>query len=555
MAMSNHYIADSAKIINVGIIGSDCMTGDNPSEKNTDIILFNEIFNDSMLSSSKISLHKKISLSVISNLDSENKIMSISASDYNFMFYVFSFNDVLSKNYAHHQKNIKKLSEGFKINGGFLFVILTDCNDMEIDEDDDLVFSVKENKKAYNGFLDSVDDEETNDFFDVYRISLDMTKIFLKMITDSSVVNLSDEQIDALALKYVKRAIKIPPNDKRREVKEYFKKREPSSKLPDCGYSFLLKAVARKLKSLNQKKIVMRNYIYALEKIKLQVPILPIISDTQSGNSNDSNNSVQILIMILNEVGEISFLNEEMMGSFMKMIEKKLVEKFNQFFGANRNNVAIDTNLLSSIDAYTYSDFLSKISEIKIISERLNGVQKIFEKEKDMVNKMIVDHYNKEVGKMIDLDKITSAFKIFAQRDSNNVLALFEKMRENPQVISENMHCMNKWITFIDMCTELNISSKMISNLIEHIIYEKIKQSVDMTRTNRNDMWNIYPHCLLTFLLKNLANGFVFEKIYMMLSCNIRYSGRNITDTIMNLTEEKYTEVLILEHKLLNLNK
>ena len=63
----------------------------------------------------------------------------------------------------------------------------------------------------------------------------------------------------------------------------------------------------------------------------------------------------------------------------------------------------------------------------------------------------------------------------------------------------------------------------------------------------------MYPYCLQTFLIKNLSVHFVFEKLYMMLSCNIRYSGRNIPEAIQKLTLEKYNSLLVLENKLLEL--
>jgi hypothetical protein len=185
----------------------------------------------------------------------------------------------------------------------------------------------------------------------------------------------------------------------------------------------------------------------------------------------------------------------------------------------------------------------------------LPDVKKMINSESELLNKMIVGHYNKEVGKIIDLDKISIAFKIFSVKDKDNIPGLFEKMRSNPQIIVENMAHMDKWVAFIDNCIKLGIKSEPVIDLIECIIIEKIKCNVDMTKANRPEMSAIYPYCLQTFLLKNLSAGFVFDKIYMFLSCNIKYSGRNLPELIQKLNIESYNALLILENKLLEIVK
>src|SRR5205085_1011112 len=95
---------------------------------------------------------------------------------------------------------------------------------------------------------------------------------------------------------------------------------------------------------------------------------------------------------------------------------------------------------------------------------------------------------NKEIGKIIDLDKISAAFKVFAVRDKENIPSLFKKMKSNPQVINENIDQMDKWVSFMDTCVKLGIDTTLIIELIEYVIIEKIKYNIkntsDITKYN-----------------------------------------------------------------------
>jgi len=511
------YESNSASVLKIGIFESGKRS-----------VLFKDLFNDNIMGA--ITTHKNISLETnVINLENG------SFSSYNFIFYVIHIDDIINAEIMNHIKTIgSQMTDG----RNHLFIIVDGCNDMLFDDDGDLIFSDKSINSGFKKFVNNIDSAISSKLFDVCKLSIPMAKIFSQIIEDKSIVNLSVLDIDLLAQSYVKKSSQMSDSDKKSQLKIALKKLDIETKLSETGYTETLDTILKYFKIVCQKKIVCKNYLSVIENCPIDM--------TSASTLNVQN--------ILDEIFNISYLKSDMFDNLIERVQSSLSTKLSQFYDKNRAHIAIDSGLLKSIDAYAYHDFLLSYLEIDSIkTDRLPLVKKMIEAESEILNKMIVNHYNKEVGKIIDLDKISAAFKVFALKDKNNIPGLFEKMRSNPQIISENMGRMEAWVSFIDMCLKLGIKSEPIIDLIECIIIEKIKHNVDMTKTNRPDVSAIYPYCLLTFLLKNLSKGFVFDKLYMFLSCSIRYSGRNLPDLIQNLNAETYNSLLVLEHKLLEL--
>lgn len=515
------YDPNSARVLKIGIIE------ENPTS-------FQNIFNENILSG--ITIHKKFIL--------ETTIINIPTtySKYNFIFYLTSIDQLnTEESAAVHIKNITAICATFTEIKNHLFVIVDSDVLMETDDDGDLIFADEDLNANFNRFTKQVDSK----LVDVSRLSTSIAKIFLRIIEDSSIVNLSPEDIDTMAKIYVKKASKMSAVDKKRELKTVLKKLDLETKLAETAYTELSDTINKYFKLVYQKKIICKNYLCVVDEFVINMSL------------QDPQPSVLNLKTILDEICAITYLKEDMFNSMMEKVQAILKTKFEIFCNKMRPNIAIDSTLLSSIDAYKYHDFLLAFLEIDCIKNKFIGIKAIIEKEVETINKMIVDHYNKEVGKIIDLDKISVAFKVFAAKDKTNIPHLFQKMRSNPQIINENIDQMDKWISFIDTCIKLEIDSTSVIELLEHVIIEKIKYNIknsgDMSRLNQSATTNLYLHCLLTFVTKNLSVHFVFEKLYMCVMCGLRFLSRNTFETIQNLTVDRYNLLLVLENKLLEI--
>jgi hypothetical protein len=516
------YEPNSATVLKVGIADSSAT--------------FKELFDNHIRNS--ITIHKSATLEV----DMVDPI-NTSCYLYNFIFYVVQLSDILTDDSkALIIKYITHMTAIMAETRNHLFVIVDVSNaEMQFDDDGDLIFEDEDIGSSLEKFAEEVNKIKTK-IITVCKITIPRAKIFLQIVAEKSIVNLETAHIDILADLYVKKALKMSTDDKKRELKIALKKMDLEEKLNETGYSEVLTAITRHFKLAHQKKIICKNYLYALEKC-------PIAMGTED---------VANFVKIIDEIFSITYLKSEMYEGLIEKVESLLDFKLKDFYARSRNRIAIDSKLLTSIDAYAYHDFLLAHLEIESIkNDKLASVKKLITTEIDFINKIIVDHYNKEVGKMINLERIAVAFKVFAQRDKANIPALFEKIKTNPQIITENMGQMQAWISFIDMTMKLGIEKGPVVDLIELVIIEKIKYNVDMTKSNQPNVSvsQLYPHCLLTFLLKNLAVDFVFEKLYMFLASSIRYASRNLPELIQGLNIEKYNSLLELETKLLELVK
>lgn len=515
--ITNMYEPNSAKTLRV------CIVGDTDLQKSKSWAGFCDILNDQVFG--KLTTNKKFIL--------ETTMIelgpTVNLTDYNFIFFLTNLTDC-----ATIIDTVRTI--GFVDVRNHVFIVIDGCDDMETDDDYDLVFNDDTDAEMYNSFVKKVTGLDSyKKIFSVYRLSSVAALIYHKLLETKSVSDLTEKEINYLANKLVKNSSKLQPADRKRELKKRLAKIDLNDKLTDTGYTKMFESISKYLKPTNQKNIVNKNYLTAIDQCRIEMNV---------------ESSIEI---ILSEISTITYLKPDALTEFIDLVQDRLVNKLDVYFKKIRPSVAIDSTLLSSTDAYTYNKFLSGLLESCAESESYPIVSKLIETEISSINKMIVNHYNKEVEKITDLDKIASAFKVFSVQDKDNVGLLFDKTKSNPKIISENMSNMNKWVEFIDACMKINIKKASVIELVELIIMEKIKYSVDMTNTTRPDSFVIYPHCLSTFVIKNISLDFVFEKLHMFLSCNIRYSGRNIPELVKALTKEKYDKILVLEYKLLEL--
>lgn len=508
---NNMYQIGTAKILKIGITGNDELEN------------FRDLLSENILDTAKICQAFVVQTNIINNDNYK---------DNNLIFYVTELSKLMEDETINGIKNIASNIYHPKCH---LFIVIDGCNNLEVDDDGDLVFTEKKYNDLFRKFKDAISlvDEK---IFDVCRISVEMSRIWKKIVDDSSIVNLNEEQINKLATKILKKVTKLEMADKKREIKTAIKKINISDKLAETGYSLLYELISQSFKLVNQKKIVCQNYLYEFTKASIS------LDDKDMGNIN----------ILLKEIYEINYLKTEMHDDLTDKIDTILVSKLKQFYERSRNNVVINTNTLNQVDAYQYQKFLVGFIDIAK-GYNMSNIMEITEQEIGAINKLIIDHHNKEMEKVTDIDKIISVLEIFANKDKNNLLGLFEKIRKHPNIIRENISRSDKWIDFINKCLKFGIPKDSVVNLIEDIIMMKVSFYNDTTKTNSSDILLLYPQCLFVFLLSNINKHFVFKKLFMYTSYSIRYSGKNMSELIKNIRQDSFETMLTLEYKLLHL--
>lgn len=508
------------KILKIGINGTDNMES------------FHNLLNENILQPIKICRDFKLETSII------DKDLSIYC-DYNFIFYVTKF-DKLSD--TESINNIKKIALSLTDPMNHLFIIIDDCNKMKIDDDGDLILCNAEDCIIYEKFDEQLSLSIADNLFHTCKLSIPMINIWKTISKDSSIVNLTDDQIDKLATLLIKKSSKMSIQDKKREIKICLKKINIDDKLAECGYVELSDNITQYFKIVNQKKIVCQNYLYTFNKINIGF----------NNVDSDGSSCIKHINNFLKEIYEITYLKTEMHDTLTDKVDSILLSKLKNFYDACKNNVVIESNKSGSIDAYLYHKFLIAFMDIAV-GYNLSNIMEITKQEISKVNNLIIEHYKKEVERVTDLEKIISVLEIFANKDKNNLIGLFEKIRTHPKIMEENIQKMDKWILFVDKCLRLAIPKDSIIRLIEEIILAKIAFYADHTKIKNGDISIVYPQCLHIFLLSNLNKNFVFKKLLMFVSYSIRYSGRNIADLIKNIKQEQFQNLLVLENKLLQL--
>ena len=504
------YQQETAKILKIGI------TGNGGCEK------FRDLLSENIFETTKICQAFTVQKNIIADQNH----------NHNFVFYVTELSKLMESDTLN---GIKNIGSNISHPRCHLFIVIDGCNNLEVDDDGDLVFTEKKYNDIFRKFNDEISSIDEK-LYDVNRISIEMSQIWKKIIDDSSIVNLDEDQINKLANQMIKKAAKLEMADKKREIKTALKKININDKLAESGYSQLLEMVSKFFKQVSQKKIVCQNYLYEFSRARIS------LNDPDIENIN----------LLLKEIYEINYLKSEMHDDLTDKIDSILLSKLKQLYEKSKNNVVIDTSSPNHIDAYHYYKFLVEFMDIAK-GYNMSNIMEITEQEIGTINKLIIDHHNKEMEKVTDLDKITSVLEIFANKDKNNLLGLFDKIKSHPNIIRENIGKMDKWIDFINKCTKLGIPKDSIINLVENIIMAKVTFYNDTTRTNQSDILLLYPQCLLVFLLSNINKHFVFKKLFMYTSYSIRYSGKNMSELIKNIKQDNFHNMLSLEHKLLDI--
>jgi len=508
------YESNSAKKLKI------IVTGTNNVEE------FGNMLNENILTSIKICQNFTLHTHIATDND-------ISLNDSNFIFYVTTIDNLTDSTLT---ENIIKMSSSLTDPINHLFIIVNGCDNMEFDDDGDLVFSDDTENDLYQKFDEQLSKSINDKLFHVCRISMSQTNIWNTISNDSSIINLTESQINELAPTLIKKSSKMSLIDKKREIKVALKKINIDDKIAETGYTELFDNVYQYFKLVYQKKIVCQNYLSIFDKINLGLKTAEI---------DNINN-------ILKEIYEISFLKTEMHDDLIDKIDSILLTKLKNFCDKYKNNIVIEPNQTGAIDAYAYHNFLVIFMDIAK-GYNLSNIMEIIKREISIVNNLIIDYHNKEVEKVTDLEKISSLLEIFANKDKNNLIGFFDKIRSHPKIMQENIEKMDKWIYFINKCLKLGIPKDCVIRLMEEIIMAKIQLYTDISKTNSRDLSVIYPQCLNVFLLSNINKHFVFKKLYMFISYSIRYSGRNILDYIKNIRPDQYHNILLLENKLLDL--
>lgn len=506
------YQSNYAKILKIGVTGN---VSENIKES------FIKLLNDNIFDSIKICHNFSLKTDLIE---------ADMYSQYNFVFYVTSLDDMYEKKKDTIIINNNLVSDIHNITSKFshprnhLFIIVDGCQNMEIDDDGDLKLSDEKEFELYKKLEKKISTMISEDLYHNCRICITMSNIWKLILDDSSIVNLTENQIDKLSSVIIPKSSKMAITEKKRAIKTFLKKVEIADKIAETGYTELSEIIMKYFKLIHQKKLVCQNYLFEFDNLNISL---------NRENVNNIDNLVK-------EVYDISYLKTEMYDELIDKIDEKLLKKLESFYSRNNHN-----------DAHTYHNFLSQIMEISN-GYNLSTIKELTQRELDKVNNIIVDYHNKEVEKITDLEKISNFLEIMATTDKNNLLTLFHRLKSNPKIMSENIEKMDKWIYFIDKCLKLGISKNIIIQLMEEIIVAKILYHVNMSAANGMENSSIYPQCLHVFLTHNLDH-FILKKLYMFNSCTIRYSGRNITEFIKNLTEDKYRNLLSLEYRLLAL--
>jgi hypothetical protein len=514
--MANIYELESAKILKVCVIGN----GNND--------LFYDFLNEYVFDRVKICPNFILKTLIIKDKEFNN------LNEYNFIFYVTTIEKIKDNNTF---SEIKKVSDQLEDPMNHLFVIIDGCDNLEIDDDGDLVFSDDNDEVLYQNFDGSLSKIINDKLFHCCRISLDMAKIWKTIDDDSSIVNLTEEQINLLAPRLVKKSSKMPISDKKREIKLELKKISIDDKIAQVGYKEFYDSVTQYFKLLYQKRVICRNYLFYFNKINVS------LLETDMININN----------LLREIYGITYLKTDMHDDLIDKVDAILLAKFKHFCIKCKNYVVIDPKAQQYVDAYAYHKFLLQFVDISE-GYNLSNVMEITKQEINTVNILITEYHKKEMERVTDLDKISSYLEIFAVKDKNNLNSLFDKIRNYPKIIQENIENMEKWITFIDRCLKIGIPKDSIIKLVEEIIILKISHYNELSlRTNNKELSAVYPLCLQIFLLSNINRDFIFKKLYMYVSYSARYSGRNISELIISIKEEQYQSMLILENKLLDI--
>lgn len=491
--------------IKIGITGLDHTSA-------FDLDSFQELLNDGVIAKTKIFNRFSIKTEIIpSGTDTYF--------DYNYIFCLVNLKDIIKKETISF---IKEIETHLFDPRNHLFIIINDCHNLELDSDGELVFGSDTDATNCQEFDENLSKNLTNISFHVFPLSVSFAIIYNKIVSENTIVTLTNEEIDFLAKSLLKKSEKMSSIDKKRNLKLELKKLSLDDKLAETGFTNMMEIINQYLKLIHQKKIIFQNYLYELNSVDITLNQIPTLEN------------------ILQMIFKIDYFKPEMFNNLIGTVNKLLSEKLTEFCSQQSKNFD---------DVNSYQKFLTELLDC-IQKFDLPIISEFIQKELTRISELIVNLHTKELEKTTDLDKIIILMEKFAG-NKPELHNLFKKIFSQSKIMIDNIDKMNKWILFFQKSIELGIPKENVISLLESIIVYKVGYYCDVNKLNKTDTMILYPYCLNEFLLENLSKNFVFKKLHMILSYHLRYSGRNILESIKDLNQNKYQSLLQLENYLL----
>jgi len=152
------YKLNSARDIKIGLLGTD------------NIELFSDLLIDHILSTTKICNNFHLETSLIPEDDTKYD-------EYNFIFYVTTFDKIMDE---HILEQIKNISMSLMDPLNHLFIIIDKCDKLEIDDDGDLVFTDNSETDSFHKFDEHVSSFINDNLFHIFKSSISFSNIWKK---------------------------------------------------------------------------------------------------------------------------------------------------------------------------------------------------------------------------------------------------------------------------------------------------------------------------------------------------------------------------------------
>lgn len=448
--------------------------------------------------------------------------------NYNLIFFIVTFENLENNKTLEKIKDIVSI---LKKNLNYLYIIIDGDNKIKFN-DQKISFIGRTKKEAYFKFKNTLGIPLHSKVHNTTLISIQMATIWYFIIdANFTVTDLSNSDLDVLIEKY-KFNVSSEIKKKRKNVNTLLEEIDCDTELSLTGYDNLQDLIVKFLDKSKQKQFILNNYLEVFEQINF-----------------DINNICWLrkIIIILNEIYEYGLI--DMMD---KIIYKKINSILINMQKINLDTLAIEPIQTCKIDAreyYTLFYEIKKNHKKYNLTDFLDDINIFLEK----ISNLIINFYNQT--KSDNLYTIVTVIQILLERDPNEVNHHLDIIVANTGIITSNIDRSDLWVSLIDILIHYNISSDIILLFIEKIILSKITYYSSLERCNNKEYTVIYPHCLNVFLLSNISHHFIFKKIYMYASYNLRYSGRFLSENLTNVTEEIFLQLLRLEYKLLEICK
>lgn len=479
-----NYTTGVAKQIKIGIIG----TGKLVEFLKTDIF-------------DAIKIH--------SDFEIKFEICNVSAEcqHYNYIFYLTKF-EKIQENVV--MDDLKKISKNLNMSRNHLFVVVDECREMELDDEDDLIFTDKKKNKIMTDFDDKLSKIMDFNMYHICKISLDITVIY-KLLSRGSLSDLSKKQTKILTSEL---------SITEAQIKRALKKMDMEEKLVEIGHHEFMKNVKLFFRLPYQKKMVFENYLFYLRKIEFGIGHVYL----------------QNFKTFFEEIYNIFFLKSEMLDDLCEKIKSIFMEKWTTFFESLKSFDSIEE----------LNKFLSEI--IQIFRKKNIPITKFIENETEKIKSKY--SYKESIPKTTDIREITKHLNV---SNINDVLTMFDT---GSKIIQDNIERTNDWILFVNKCINIEVPFDGLLKIMENIIVCKINYYANEKfgfNTRVNDISILYPTFLQTFLISNINKHFIFKKLLIIVFGCIRYSGKNFLEIAKNINENDYENLLELEHKLLQI--